>query len=464
MAELKTLGVLATKVYNVVVVGNGAAAAAVVDRLHTQCPQLRIAILGTGGVVVADHTAPLFGRVEWERDRTRRQFMVDHGVKTWDGPGLPGGVLLLCVGGSEIDGGNLFPRQQETDILGWPTAVRHALFEGGYYDRAEITKGVAPADPAGAAQATALSRLGPRGALPSPRGYAVVEGRLDRTRRNASAAARLGALAASPAVTLAHNAYVTRIVVSDGQATDVVVRDWGDPTAPELTVSGEMVVVALDPVEAVRLLLNSGLDGPGVGLGLQDHLYIRGWSAVHLGKDLGGHLDIIVPPASTRPVDRFALELKTFEPLENGRGQVRVTAMVPISADDRNSIRLSDQIDRHGARKAWVAVTMDTLDERRARRAEKTATVVARDLGGTLQLSRMPLGRSHHHAGGLSFDETGPVSADCRLKGVDNLFIAGRALLPSIGIANPVLTITALGIWLADQLAVACTSSRRLTA
>jgi choline dehydrogenase-like flavoprotein len=46
----------------------------------------------------------------------------------------------------------------------------------------------------------------------------------------------------------------------------------------------------------------------------------------------------------------------------------------------------------------------------------------------------------------------GVVDANCRVYGTENLFIATSSIFPTVGYANPVLTITALAIRLADHL------------
>lgn len=61
-----------------------------------------------------------------------------------------------------------------------------------------------------------------------------------------------------------------------------------------------------------------------------------------------------------------------------------------------------------------------------------------------------------HHLGGarMSADPTkGVVDVDCRVHGVDNLFVASSAVFPTSGQANPTLTILALTLRLADKLA-----------
>jgi choline dehydrogenase-like flavoprotein len=60
-----------------------------------------------------------------------------------------------------------------------------------------------------------------------------------------------------------------------------------------------------------------------------------------------------------------------------------------------------------------------------------------------------------HHVGTarMSRDpDTGVVDPECRVHGIDNLFIASSAVFPTSGQANPTLTIVALTLRLADHL------------
>ena len=46
----------------------------------------------------------------------------------------------------------------------------------------------------------------------------------------------------------------------------------------------------------------------------------------------------------------------------------------------------------------------------------------------------------------------GVVDADCRVHGVENLYVAGASVFPTAGFANPVLTIVAMAERLGDHL------------
>jgi choline dehydrogenase-like flavoprotein len=69
-------------------------------------------------------------------------------------------------------------------------------------------------------------------------------------------------------------------------------------------------------------------------------------------------------------------------------------------------------------------------------------------------ISKHPIG-GYHHMGTARMaesDKDGVVDADGRVHGVENLFIAGSAVFPTVGWANPTLTILALCLRLADKL------------
>lgn len=62
---------------------------------------------------------------------------------------------------------------------------------------------------------------------------------------------------------------------------------------------------------------------------------------------------------------------------------------------------------------------------------------------------------SNHHMGGARMADNpkrGVVNADCRVHSIENLYIAGSAVFPTSGYANPTLTIVALSLKLAAHL------------
>lgn len=65
------------------------------------------------------------------------------------------------------------------------------------------------------------------------------------------------------------------------------------------------------------------------------------------------------------------------------------------------------------------------------------------------------VGWQYHHFGGTRMHnspEKGVVDSDCKVHGVDNLFIASSSVFPTCGHANPTLNIVAITLRLADHL------------
>lgn len=68
---------------------------------------------------------------------------------------------------------------------------------------------------------------------------------------------------------------------------------------------------------------------------------------------------------------------------------------------------------------------------------------------------RFPFGIAYHHMGTTRMHPDpaeGVVDADCRVHGVDNLYLAGSSVFPTGGSATPTYTLVALALRLADHL------------
>ncbi len=134
------------------------------------------------------------------------------------------------------------------------------------------------------------------------------------------------------------------------------------------------------------------------------------------------------------------------------------------SPNPDSRVMLSEERDRIDMRKIKLDWRLSELDKLSLR---KGMHAIGEELG------RLGLGRtkvditlddqywnenlywSYHHMGTTRMhnDPTqGVVNADCRVHGIDNLFIAGSSVFPSVGCATPTLTIGALAIRLADHI------------
>ena len=106
--------------------------------------------------------------------------------------------------------------------------------------------------------------------------------------------------------------------------------------------------------------------------------------------------------------------------------------------------------DRWQVPKADIVFSLSERDWNRVGHMICEMRTVAAALGGKLseKLEPMPPGRSHHEGGTLRMG-TDPafsvVDTNGRFHGIKNLFAADASVFPSVGVANPMLTITAIG-------------------
>ncbi|WP_412971985.1 GMC oxidoreductase [Glaciecola sp. MF2-115] len=127
-------------------------------------------------------------------------------------------------------------------------------------------------------------------------------------------------------------------------------------------------------------------------------------------------------------------------------------------------LTLDTTVDALGQRRIKLDWRLDDTDWHTATKALQT---VAQELGrsniGRVRVKLIGdkaewpslMSGSFHHMGGarMSSDpKKGVVDADCRVHSVENLYVAGSAVFPTCGFANPTLTIVALSLKLADHL------------
>lgn len=128
-----------------------------------------------------------------------------------------------------------------------------------------------------------------------------------------------------------------------------------------------------------------------------------------------------------------------------------------------STVHLVDDVDRFGQRR--VALNWQLTDQE-MRTVKRATTILA------TEITRTGVGRvwtdalrddyvwppyvahGKHHCGTTRMSEgpeTGVVDADCRVHGIQNLYISSSSVFPTNGYANPTVTIAALSIRMADK-------------
>ncbi len=143
---------------------------------------------------------------------------------------------------------------------------------------------------------------------------------------------------------------------------------------------------------------------------------------------------------------------------------LRLLARAEQAPNPESRVTLASERDALGRRRArldWRLSAMDTRSMRRALEIIRQEIAIA-GLGQveiTLKadeaLRSEPLRGGAHHMGTTRMHEDprrGVVDRHGRVHGISNLYIAGSSVFPTVGYANPTLTIVAMAIRLADHV------------
>ena len=130
--------------------------------------------------------------------------------------------------------------------------------------------------------------------------------------------------------------------------------------------------------------------------------------------------------------------------------------------DAASRVTLSHERDALGMRRAQLDWRMQSIDIDSIKR---TIELLGLELGrtgrGRVRHNIDPLARwtevsgGDHHMGTTRMSDSaaqGVVDRNCQVHGVGNLYVAGSSVFPTVGFANPTLTIVALALRLADHV------------
>jgi choline dehydrogenase-like flavoprotein len=130
-------------------------------------------------------------------------------------------------------------------------------------------------------------------------------------------------------------------------------------------------------------------------------------------------------------------------------------------------LTLNNEIDSLGVPRVDLKWTISAIDKRTVREINKLLGQQVGKAGiGRVKLAdfltdesddTMPSYTSGgwHHLGTTRMSDdpkTGVVDKNCKVHGIDNLYIAGSSCYPTAGAINPTLTIVAISLRLADHL------------
>jgi choline dehydrogenase-like flavoprotein len=127
-------------------------------------------------------------------------------------------------------------------------------------------------------------------------------------------------------------------------------------------------------------------------------------------------------------------------------------------------VTLAEERDRFGKNRVRLDWRLSTMDNHSV---DRTREIIGLELGraglGRLLVDLyddypvrpLYLGAGRHHMGmtRMHIDpKQGVADENCKVHGISNLFVAGSSVFPTVGYANPVLTIVALAVRLGDHV------------
>lgn len=162
--------------------------------------------------------------------------------------------------------------------------------------------------------------------------------------------------------------------------------------------------------------------------------------------------------AATRQVDAFQEDAEELRP----PAWHKTTLVCECAPNPQSRVRLIAERDALGMRRVEVDWRLTGLEADTIHRYAKIMSRRIAELGmGRMKLAAEKhqllgmMSAPHHHMGTTRMHDDpkqGVVDANCRVHGIENLYVAGSAVFPTSGAANPTFTILALALRLAEQL------------
>jgi len=282
----------------------------------------------------------------------------------------------------------------------------------------------------------------------------------------------------NPNFTLFAEAPVRRVLVEDGRALGVVVRDLTDGTEHE--VRARYVVVAADALRTPQVLFASGVRPPALGRYLNDQPQMV--FAVRL-RDVGHPaVEEHDPRGDTAITEQSGVQWVPYTDEHPFHGQVMQldASPIPLVGDDvpapgsivglgwftgkdlQESDRVEfsdDETDDYGMPKPRIHYRLTERDHQTLADAREAILRAARSLGDFIGDAPLMLagGASLHYQGstrmGATDDGTSVCGPNSEVWGVDGLYVAGNNVIPTPIACNPTLASVALAVGGARDIA-----------
>ncbi len=290
----------------------------------------------------------------------------------------------------------------------------------------------------------------------------------------------------NPNAVLVPDAQVRRVLVEDGHAVGILVRDRRDGTDSE--VRARVVVVAADALRTPQLLFASGVRPRALGHYLNDQpQQVFAVRLRDVERSAAGEHD---PRGDTVIVEQSGVAWVPFTDAEPFHGQVMQldASPIPLVGPDEpapgtivglgwfcaKDLQESDRVefddaatDEYGMPKPTIHYRLTARDRENFARARDEILRAARALGDFIGDEPLLLtaGASLHYQGttrmGPADDGTSVCGPNSEVWGVSGLYVAGNNVIPTAIACNPTLTSVALAVGGARDIADRLTQAQR---
>ena len=452
--------------FDAVVVGGGSAG---ITAARTLCEKgKRVVLLEAGPLGLLTHVQATDLRFDPALVRGVQQAL-SYSPQNADGGTF--GALIGCLGGRGLFWNGAAPRFDKHDFENWPLSSAEL---GQFYEWAEEQFRVTTKYSDGRLARLVIDRLAAAGISAVPGPYAIdchpnADGWLGGTVGNSLAPLlRSTLLSRQPQKLIAATrAFARMILIENGRAVGVEAVDLNNGSLCRFSAAS--VVLAAGAFESTRLAMVSDVPNPHGLLGryISDHIFVRAYFPIPDGiyDPSKPEVAIVWLPASATgdkqveihlPSDNLFVQQETssWAPDQTPYYAAMVRSFAPIQPRIENFIEALPG-DKPGSYK--VHLSMDADDQALAQSQIQLVEKVRNSIGALpSQIQTLPLGASHHEAGGMLMGESGEASVTDgygRVRGVERLVVCDSASWPSVSPANPHLTIVAMSRRQAAQLA-----------
>jgi choline dehydrogenase-like flavoprotein len=278
---------------------------------------------------------------------------------------------------------------------------------------------------------------------------------------------------ANPHFHLFDQSLVTRVLVEDGRAAGVEVRDLRDDTVHR--VQARVIVVAADALRTPQLLWASGIRPDALGRYLNDQAQVVFAVRIRDAERLApvGAADQVAAAGTLSEQSGVSWVPFTDEVPFHGQVMQLDASPVPLAADDpvvpgsivglglfcakdlQRDDRIEfddDETDAYGLPAMRIHYRLTERDHEAIQRAREEIVRLGAAVGEPLDPRpfTMPLGASLHYQGttrmGEADDGESVCGPDSEVLAVPGLFVAGNGVIPTATACNPTLTSVALAI------------------